>query len=300
MGECCGAARAGELLWAILEEGAVRAHRSGTASQLSGANFELKDALTFDEGKPVGRICLDGLASTGAQVTIGVCLDGSSDPVAQFALRNQSAEGNWQAEGDLTHDALDKVPAGEHNVSLKVSADGVAADREMSILLRSLEFVQSSFPTLYLDLDSTQDDTSEENKAKGYGTLAQVLASRDHDVRCSGLASLIVPEGFVDEYGAGQESFKDVELDYVRGRGNSTWDEKRPKKPFKFKFDKKRELFSMGKNKHWALLANSFDGSLVRDRLTSWIGNKIGLEYTYKCVPVDLVVNEAFYGSYLL
>ena len=48
------------------------------------------------------------------------------------------------------------------------------------------------------------------------------------------------------------------------------------------------------------LLANSFDGSLVRDRLTSWLGNEIGLEYTYKCVPVDLVINEVFYGSYLL
>ena len=272
---------------------------SGAADELDGASLSLANALTFDKNKPVGRICLDGVAPMGATVAVDVCFDDLEEPVARFTLRNQEIAGSWEADGDLTHDALGDVPAGKQRVSLRLSVSGVSAGENVTVLLRSIEFAQSSLPTIYLNLDATESDISAENKQKGYGTLAEMLGSRDHDVRCAGSASFIVPDGFKDDSGIGQESFT-ADLEYVRGRGNSTWDENRPKKPFKFKFAKKRALFGMGKNKHWVLLANSFDGSLVRDRLTSWIGNEIGLEYTYKCVPVDLVVNEVFYGSYLL
>ena len=45
----------------------------------------------------------------------------------------------------------------------------------------------------------------------------------------------------------------------IRGRGNSTWGQ--PKKPYKLKLDKKTDVFGMGKNKHWVLLANYMDES---------------------------------------
>ena len=45
----------------------------------------------------------------------------------------------------------------------------------------------------------------------------------------------------------------------IKGRGNSTWG--LPKKPYKIKLDSKTNLFSMGKNKHWVLLANYYDSS---------------------------------------
>lgn len=52
------------------------------------------------------------------------------------------------------------------------------------------------------------------------------------------------------------------------------------KKPYKIKLDKKADLFGMGKNKHWVLLANYYDNSLVRNRLTYYLGRKLGMEYT--------------------
>ena len=91
----------------------------------------------------------------------------------------------------------------------------------------------------------------------------------------------------------------DLELDFIRGRGNSTW--RQAKKPYKLKFDKKVDLFGMGKNKHWALLANYYDQSLSIDRLVGWLGDSLGtLGFTPRGVPVDLFMNGTYYGSYLL
>ncbi len=56
----------------------------------------------------------------------------------------------------------------------------------------------------------------------------------------------------------------------------------------------------MGKSKHWVLLANYYDTSLTIDRLVGWLGDQMGLSYTPRGVPVDLYMNESYYGSYLL
>ena len=72
------------------------------------------------------------------------------------------------------------------------------------------------------------------------------------------------------------------------------------KKPYKIKFDKKQDILGMGKNKHWALLANRFDGSMLRNRLAMYIASRLGMEYTPKMLPVDLVIDGKYMGSYYL
>ena len=64
--------------------------------------------------------------------------------------------------------------------------------------------------------------------------------------------------------------YKDMGAQYegkteIKGRGNSTWS--LPKKPYRLKLDKKSNVFGMGKNKHWVLLANYYDTSLLRNTL---------------------------------
>ena len=56
----------------------------------------------------------------------------------------------------------------------------------------------------------------------------------------------------------------------------------------------------MGANKHWILLANRYDTTMLRNRIINYIGEKMGLAYTPKSVPVELVVNGEYYGSYVL
>ncbi len=88
------------------------------------------------------------------------------------------------------------------------------------------------------------------------------------------------------------------ELEYIKGRGNSTW--ALDKKPYNIKFDSKTDLFSMGKAKKWSLLANHVDESLIRNDIALDLAEAVGLEYTSKHTFVDLFINEEYFGNYLL
>ena len=143
----------------------------------------------------------------------------------------------------------------------------------------------NGIPVVYVNIDESQ------------GTIEDMLASEDHSVYCYGTVSIEVPEGFhySDFPDAVCESISDLSMN-IRGRGNSTW-VRNEKKPFKIKLDKKAEIFGMGKNKHWALIANATDYSLLRDRISAWLGDAAGYDFTPRGVPVDLVMKGEQYGE---
>lgn len=88
------------------------------------------------------------------------------------------------------------------------------------------------------------------------------------------------------------------DLEYIKGRGNSTW--VLTKKPYNIKFDKKTDLFGMGKAKKWSLLANYLDDSDIRNHIALNLAQDVGLAYTSNHVSVDLFINNEYYGNYLL
>ena len=129
----------------------------------------------------------------------------------------------------------------------------------------------------------------------------KVLDSPRHEYQAENCTLRIdLPEGWICEYGVPDAAAVGTELplQYIRGRGNSTWFE--DKKPFKFRLKESTDLLGMGANEHWVLLANAKDDSLLRNRLIGYIGDAFGLAYTSKSVPVDLAVNGEYLGSYLL
>ncbi len=81
----------------------------------------------------------------------------------------------------------------------------------------------------------------------------------------------------------------------IRGRGNSTWGQ--PKKPYRLKLDKKTDVFGMGKSKHWVLLANYMDESLMRNTLAYNLSGAMGMEQM-ETVFVDVILNGDFVGNY--
>ena len=86
----------------------------------------------------------------------------------------------------------------------------------------------------------------------------------------------------------------------IKGRGNSTW-EKFDKKPYKFKFESKQNLFGYGKEKTWVLLADARDYSLVRNMLALNAGLSMSeLQYTSQGQSVELYVNGVYQGVYYL
>ena len=144
--------------------------------------------------------------------------------------------------------------------------------------------VDNGIPVVYLNIDESR------------GTIEDMLSSPDHSVYCYGTISIQVPEGFhySDFPDLPCKSLEGLSMS-IRGRGNSTWNDE--KKPFKIKLDKKTDVFGLGKNKHWVLVANAYDESLMKDRVTAWLGEEMGFSFTPRGVPVDLVMTGENYGS---
>lgn len=84
----------------------------------------------------------------------------------------------------------------------------------------------------------------------------------------------------------------------IRGRGNSTWN--MAKKPYKLKFHEKEKLLGKGyaKTKKWTLLANHADKTMMRNALTSILGQRLGLKFNPAAKFVDLTLNGDYVGTY--
>ena len=84
----------------------------------------------------------------------------------------------------------------------------------------------------------------------------------------------------------------------IRGRGNSTWG--LAKKPYRIKFKESTKFLGKGyaKNKSWTLLANHGDKSLLRNAVTSRMGEFLGMPFNPAAHFVDLVLNGTYLGNY--
>ena len=83
----------------------------------------------------------------------------------------------------------------------------------------------------------------------------------------------------------------------IKLRGNSTAGAR--KRPFKIKLDEKSDLFGMGANKHWCLLANYYDRTNLRNKVSYDFSMELGL---VGCASemVNLVYNGEYCGLYEL
>lgn len=119
------------------------------------------------------------------------------------------------------------------------------------------------------------------------GTLDAVHADKEY--KEAGYIQIIDEDGVSVQY--------DGDLEYIKGRGNSTW--KMEKKPYNLKLDKKADLFGMGKSKKWSLIANHTDTSLMRNAIIYSVAGEV-LDYTPKFTPVDVYINNEYMGAYIL
>lgn len=84
----------------------------------------------------------------------------------------------------------------------------------------------------------------------------------------------------------------------IRGRGNSTW--RLSKKPYKIKFNQKEKFLGKGyaKAKKWTLLANAGDKTMIRNAVTSAMGEVTHLKFNPAYKFVDMVLNNQYLGTY--
>ncbi len=84
----------------------------------------------------------------------------------------------------------------------------------------------------------------------------------------------------------------------IKLRGNST--RYRDKHPYKLKLHASTNLFEMGSSKHWVLLANDIDHTLVRNKITLDLARSIGMDSTPQSILVSLFLNNEYEGVYQL
>jgi hypothetical protein len=94
----------------------------------------------------------------------------------------------------------------------------------------------------------------------------------------------------------------------IRGRGNITWGQ--PKNPYKVQFNndaayaKVADFLGMKKNRNWALLADYFDRSLIRNKLALSLGSSVvfsdGMKWNPSGQHVEVWLNDDYVGVYLL
>ena len=84
----------------------------------------------------------------------------------------------------------------------------------------------------------------------------------------------------------------------IRGRGNTTWT--MPKKPYRVRLTTATDLLGMPSNRHWALLANFADKTLLRNDLVFDLGRRMGWSYVPRSQFVHLRLNGQYDGVYQL
>ena len=89
----------------------------------------------------------------------------------------------------------------------------------------------------------------------------------------------------------------------LRARGNSTFGA--PKKPFRLKFDKKQAMLGLNggqKYKSWVLMADYYDGSMLRTYGTFKFAKALmeNVYYSSDCTHVEVYLNGEYRGVYLL
>ena len=155
-----------------------------------------------------------------------------------------------------------------------------------------------------VSLDAENNEKTEVTKAftkmgeKGtYTDIAQVYIYTEKEIDREYHANKDVTVTVVDKKGSKTKDLIAINSN-IKIRGNTTANA--PKKPYNIKLDKKQAILGMGKAKKWCLLANSFDKSLMRNYLSYNFGRENGCLYTNNNRYVEVYVNGAFQGNYLL
>jgi len=80
--------------------------------------------------------------------------------------------------------------------------------------------------------------------------------------------------------------------------GNSTAGA--PKKPYNIKLSSKRNVLGLGEARKWYLLANHYDKTLMRNKLSLDLAQVLGLSNSPLCRYVDVYLDGKLLGNYLL
>ena len=259
----------------------------GLNQEFSQASFTMERSIDFGDDT-VGRIEIDALAKKSTKTKLSIYLDTEETPIVEATIPCQGISDDWSFVKPVVIDLTDYAIHGEHTLRFRFVDSTTAADKKTSVLLRSIHFVENTIPVMYIDIDES------------LGTIDAMNADDDHETKCYGDLRIEVPDNWQSPYAQENDTYTggSYSMEYIKGRGNSSWSGK--KKPYKIKLDDSADLFHMGKNKHWVILADSFDESLLQNYITYHLAEELGLDYSIQCVKVEVYMNNIYQGIYTL
>lgn len=255
---------------------------SGDAAAYANARFQFGESYDFGN-EQADYLMIDALAERRKDIRLAFYLDGNSEPFTTVQLAKQKKKGLWTSVKNRCINLTKEKITGKHTLSFQVITK---EQGPLKLAIHSITFMKSDIPVVEFNLDEK------------LGSIIEMNGDSQHDAECYGDVTLTVPEGYQSEYTKDKCQSGTYQLDYMRGRGNSTWSAQ--KKPYKFKLEQKQDFLGMGANKHWILLANYYDVSMLRNKMTYWLGDALGMEFTPQCEFVNVVMNQEYLGSYYL
>ena len=194
---------------------------------------------------------------------------------------------------------------------------------DYAALEKALDNVPSSLKKLCTPESLATLDKVKEDIRSRYGKMTQEMADDCIDEFYDAVASLDYPRGdtpriyifapekltkkefrngvflVVDKEGGSEKSICEPD-GLIRLRGNTTGETYNKKLPYNIKFSRKVKFLGMGKAKKWALLANSFDKSLIRNAVAVEFADRLNLDYSSDYRYVELYYNGEYHGSYMV
>lgn len=192
---------------------------------------------------------------------------------------------SWQNE---------QIPAAAFNsqaVAAKIGGSG-SDDDPTSLSYKIAHQMQlTDVPTLYITIDGVGSTDADLNKA--------LYKDRTTGVAPYSTAVILVKDDGSDKSDRHLTEFRDTVQ--IKVRGNSTANPTNGKKAYRLKFPKKHkhDLLGSGYGKrNWALLANDFDHSMIRNALSYHLEKEVGMDFCPGYKFVDLVINGNYRGTY--
>lgn len=130
----------------------------------------------------------------------------------------------------------------------------------------------SVLPVLYVESETEYDDVTKEKYTESHVRLA-------------------AGGGYLPT-----EQYEGTAYIHLRGNATSTL----PKHPLKLKLEESTDLLGLGKTKHWVLLANAIDATLLRNKLVYDFSGDIGADCKMNSENISLIYNGEYQGGYQL
>lgn len=150
---------------------------------------------------------------------------------------------------------------------------------------------------------SMWESSQQSGSANISGTLPVVYLTTNDNLPITDKENYKAGTVRIDPLSTGYEALGTAEAPVtaqLKGRGNYTWTGF-DKKPYRIKLDAKAKVLGMPSNKHWCLMAHADDNMGFLKNFTGYmLSEQIGLKWTPKTVPVELVINGTYQGLYFL